>query len=577
VFIAQAAGDNTEVLRRSGYNVRIDKNLMDSICSFLTSDVLILSGSAFPATIAFFSLPWQPVVLEELRKEYPLTIGYFLPKYASIHLKNGAPIVSKLEFRNTLQLAPSIVAKTKFYMRKNLLQDLKSKDGEKVTVTYWIDEFNSKIIVNISIARNSCVAFKGIEVSSSPTMSDIIKQDYGPDEILVFLEGISMQSHVAMYEGCNNCKYFIVYQTIINTLSDSTVFHLPVAGKHWLKIVHLRSKFAALNELHENWPSPTYYIITENSFKITNGAVKNLELGSNNNCNLNWLSKDGIDPLLLLPAFMKNANSNLHGDLDGSTYINVSATSYLWTSRVETKEGTACPQQDINNFRWARSPWQKHYINSVKCKNDIITPEEFFHSNIKNLVGGSKVLFVGDSHARYAKILFEEWCMKDSGCGISLDYIDSNYCDTFDIKAKGSISTPDLILLNCGHHPASGTHYTYLSYQELVSRAIQDIISKGYSAENFFWIESNVNPLRDDNWVKDYRDWRTVHRIHLFNRIATKIVKDSGFEVIKTFEWTLPLSDKLCDVGHYTASGALFPLFHSIVNILYDSKKGKLE
>ncbi len=139
--------------------------------------------------------------------------------------------------------------------------------------------------------------------------------------------------------------------------------------------------------------------------------------------------------------------------------------------------------------------------------------------------------------------------------------------------AKNSGGTPDIVLFNCGHHPASATHYTYVTYQELVSRAFKDIISKGYSTQNFFWIESNVNPLRDDSWVKGYRDWRTVHRIHLFNRIAANIVIGSGFEVIKTFDWTLPLSDKLCDVGHYTASGALFPLFHSVVNRLYYSKK----
>ena len=39
------------------------------VCSFLTADVLITSGSSMPAFVAAFGAPWHPIVLEEVRKE----------------------------------------------------------------------------------------------------------------------------------------------------------------------------------------------------------------------------------------------------------------------------------------------------------------------------------------------------------------------------------------------------------------------------------------------------------------------------------------------------------------------------
>jgi hypothetical protein len=46
--------------------------LMDTVCRFLTSDILITSGSSLPAFVAAFSPPWSPIVLEERRKEASL-------------------------------------------------------------------------------------------------------------------------------------------------------------------------------------------------------------------------------------------------------------------------------------------------------------------------------------------------------------------------------------------------------------------------------------------------------------------------------------------------------------------------
>eukprot|EP01041_Mallomonas_annulata_P002683 gene2684-5279_t len=43
--------------------------LLRTICTFLTADILIATGSSFPAMIAAFGLPLHPIVIEEERKE----------------------------------------------------------------------------------------------------------------------------------------------------------------------------------------------------------------------------------------------------------------------------------------------------------------------------------------------------------------------------------------------------------------------------------------------------------------------------------------------------------------------------
>ena len=46
-----------------------DAALMATVCRFLTSQILITTGSSFPVYLAAFSAPWSPIIIEEERKE----------------------------------------------------------------------------------------------------------------------------------------------------------------------------------------------------------------------------------------------------------------------------------------------------------------------------------------------------------------------------------------------------------------------------------------------------------------------------------------------------------------------------
>ena len=76
-----------------------------------------------------------------------------------------------------------------------------------------------------------------------------------------------------------------------------------------------------------------------------------------------------------------------------------------------------------------------------------------------------------------------------------------------------------------------------------------------------FWVESVAIPLHQDYNVIEYKDWRTYHRLLLFDSIAKnrlQIFKTiANVHVVPSFQSTLALFDKLCDCGHYPASARL--------------------
>jgi hypothetical protein len=245
-----------------------------------------------------------------------------------------------------------------------------------------------------------------------------------------------------------------------------------------------------------------------------------------------------------------------------STYVNVSATSFFFTEGVMGDEGVCIcpPQQNMNNYHWVR-PLEHNHCDQTTAAIPLPLTVSDVDSSMKGYI-----LLSGDSHTRYARNAIDEWCQSKGGCrNFNIDQRDNYYCDTSMVPSKGDVDFPSLLIFNCGHHPASATHYTFSEYHALVIEAAANLTAKGYTPHNLAWMESNVNPFRNDEWVHGYRDWRTPQRIHIFNRLAAEAFhKEHKFPIIPTFAWTLPLADKLCDIGHYTATGALVPLLYEI-------------
>ena len=71
-----------------------------------------------------------------------------------------------------------------------------------------------------------------------------------------------------------------------------------------------------------------------------------------------------------------------------------------------------------------------------------------------------------------------------------------------------------------GHHPAAAAHYTYQTFSKQVTLFFDKIVRTRKPTTELFWVESVAPPLHQDKKVREYKDWRTYHRILLFAHIA---------------------------------------------------------
>lgn len=82
-------------------NTFIGSSLSDTVCRFLTADILISTGSSFPVTVSMFGLPWTPIVIEEEDK-----FGnnrYHYSADSALLMKNGERVSSYDDLFNIVQ------------------------------------------------------------------------------------------------------------------------------------------------------------------------------------------------------------------------------------------------------------------------------------------------------------------------------------------------------------------------------------------------------------------------------------------------------------------------------------------
>lgn len=119
------------------------------------------------------------------------------------------------------------------------------------------------------------------------------------------------------------------------------------------------------------------------------------------------------------------------------------------------------------------------------------------------------------------------------------------------------------IVMNCGHHPAATAEYSYRKYNTLVEDFFSEMRKRQVVGDRkLFWVENVAIPIHQDHNVIDYKDWRTYHRLLLFDYIAKqqakKFISSIGqVRIAPAFQSTLAVFDKLCDCGHYPPSARM--------------------
>jgi hypothetical protein len=84
--------------------------LLQTVCSFLTADLLVATGSSLPVFVAAFAPQWRPILLEDRRKEVLPNIqksvrnkssvpAHFFPSDRAVHLEDGMLRATAAELR----------------------------------------------------------------------------------------------------------------------------------------------------------------------------------------------------------------------------------------------------------------------------------------------------------------------------------------------------------------------------------------------------------------------------------------------------------------------------------------------
>ena len=149
--------------------------------------------------------------------------------------------------------------------------------------------------------------------------------------------------------------------------------------------------------------------------------------------------------------------------------------------------------------------------------------------------------------------------------GLTMAYLPLTNCES---SIPDQIDGFNFAVINCGHHPASKLHYSYHKYHDAVSNLLDTLHGKRIKNEDggrhwplMLWLDMTAQPLRQDKYVIMKQDWRTYHRLMIFQAIAMKEIKgiDPGskypnaikMQVIPAFASTLTMFDKMCDNAHY--------------------------
>jgi hypothetical protein len=132
------------------------------------------------------------------------------------------------------------------------------------------------------------------------------------------------------------------------------------------------------------------------------------------------------------------------------------------------------------------------------------------------------------------------------------------------------------LFANCGHHPAAHSHFSIARYHATLLEFAKMLRSSRYTRENFAWYESNAQLFRQDAYVFKFQDWRTLHRIKLFNAVAEDVLRGAGYTTfIRVFHELLPFVHDVCDISHYTVPRIYEPVIQQAL-ALYAGRGGRL-
>lgn len=375
-------------------------------------------------------------------------------------------------------------------------------------------------------------------ITDSSTALALIDQYLGPDEMLLDIHGKTLQSFVPDYSGCG---------------SYTQNFEILEQGIYHIALIRTRTRYSAINELYLEYPSYEIDYLVADWMDLT--ALPTLQ-----EVPCSRTEKGGIEGYW--KATVKN-NALKNGVFDNITIAKSTVPSRL-TRTKDARNGFYVMQYvnvtssgfcagDMDQYEWTPGPTCTTWTTDIfKLPNSKPHPYN--------------VTITGDSHAGY----FSQYLTK---------YVDTVFvrkvlCEILPEQTAMEFGS-SWLFFNCGHHPAAHHHFTIVRYYSTIVRLATMLQQARYTRNNFAWYESNPQPMRQDVYVYKFKDWRTLHRIKLFNILSEDILRENGYTTfIRVFNEFLPFVHGVCDIAHYSVATVYQPVIEQSLK-LYDNKVSK--
>lgn len=473
---------------------------------------------------------------------------------------------------------------------------VKSIFGENVMIDF--DQLNNEYRVSITVATVNCS--KASDYFRLASDRELLYQErIGPDEIVVQIEGKSLQSLVARSD--NFCSKY------------SVVFSVPLSGSHRLKVTRLRRNYEAVRMDNPSYPPMNLDVFLDVLLPI---SLEEYEFPI---CSLDSAHGHWVTPWDQLSHVPLLVNRECMGELTSNAGFSEPLTTYIIVDETLAPSTLSLTRQNcsysINKYHWKQSGCYDLNQTVIDVSSVNITD----HTSQNNDFVNKRILFVGDSHMRGLADLFmhvvceyelerqfiidptvlsvpqvfrleshqlvSRYCaynetamLADPACYIhyhygcqntTLAFLGSMYCSVDMLKYFADY---DFIIINCGHHPASQSHFSYELYEKAVNNLLNHLEAINCTSRlKLFWVENTAQPLRQDHWVVEKQDWRTYHRLVLFDALAKRALHEHqslNVRIVPAWDSTLALFDKFCDCAHYPAA-ARIPELASLLGFMH--------
>eukprot|EP00931_Biecheleriopsis_adriatica_P077838 TRINITY_DN51324_c0_g1_i1.p1 TRINITY_DN51324_c0_g1~~TRINITY_DN51324_c0_g1_i1.p1 ORF type:complete len:700 (+),score=99.45 TRINITY_DN51324_c0_g1_i1:52-2151(+) len=372
----------------------------------------------------------------------------------------------------------------------------------------------------------------------------LVKNDYGPEEFSLILEGPEMLAlqNEAVYQG--RCRYEMSAR-------------LSIPGSYRVNLVWWRENYVGFREVQREasphkWPASRFKGWPVSHYDDPIGHEVFLTLGAPSSRSTSEalaaaIEGQGLPPCSLTAPRHSPRGRWVYNRSDFDKIFLANPKSFQMTSGT-----TVSIRVDPARYVW----------RPFDCRM-----YDFDRQSATTCLGGKKVQLLGDSHFRRftsaivalacSQPRFESRGTLQKGPCNGTEGLDFRQEDMYPwLYAK--LSNFNFVILNTGQHASDAAHkmrfdefeQTLIAKMTKALQTQRSTTSKASPALTI-WHEINAIRMRDDGYVRSKEDWRTPSRLRLFNRIATEKMLQLGYPVIPTFEQTSALILHNLDPAHY--------------------------